>query len=138
MVPLPNPTCDITYSTFGSAIKIRLISNWCSIMESNETPSAASVVILNWSISSLGRKPFGMTMYGYALPTSRPAHAHIVASLCHRTLTLPRPTDGRLKWTLSHLHVPGHVFGHDDGVIHHETHRERQCHHRKIVEGIAA
>ena len=33
---------------------------WCSTIASKEIPSMASVVPLIWSISSLGRKPFGM------------------------------------------------------------------------------
>ena len=41
------------------------------------------------------------------------------------------------KRDLAHLHVAHDVLQHDDGVVHHETHRERQRHQRQIVQAVA-
>ena len=35
------------------------------------------------------------------------------------------------------LHVPDDVLDHDDGIVDHETHRNRQRHQRQIVEAVA-
>jgi len=32
---------------------------WCRVMASKEIPWAASVMMLNWPVSSLGMKPWG-------------------------------------------------------------------------------
>ena len=44
------------------------------------------------------------------------------------------PFERRLHRLLAHLHVADDVLQHHDGVIHHEADRQRQRHHRQIVE----
>ncbi len=50
---------------------------------------------------------------------------------------LPRPVQGRLERRFPHLHVAHDVLEHDDGVVHHEAHRERQGHEREVVQAVA-
>ncbi len=48
-----------------------------------------------------------------------------------------RTFQGRFEWLLTSLDMTHDVFEHDDGVVHHEAHRKRQRHQRKIVEVVA-
>ena len=44
----------------------------------------------------------------------------------------PRALQRRLQRLLAHLHVPDDVLQHHDGVVHHESDREDQRHHRRL------
>ena len=49
----------------------------------------------------------------------------------------PAPSMAACNGRLAHFHVADDVLQHDDGVIHDESDRQRQCHQRKIVEAVA-
>src|ERR1017187_6229615 len=50
---------------------------------------------------------------------------------------LARGVHGGFEARFAHLHVAHDIFQHDDGVVHHETHREGQRHQREVVEAVA-
>ena len=42
----------------------------------------------------------------------------------------------RLHARLAHLHVADDILKHDDGIIHHESHRQREPHQREVVQTV--
>ena len=46
------------------------------------------------------------------------------------------PVQRRLDGGFPHLHVPDDVLQHDDGVVHHESDRQRQRHQREVVQAV--
>ncbi len=50
---------------------------------------------------------------------------------------LPGTVHGRLHSALAHLQVTDDILQHDDGVVDHESDRERQPHKRDVIQAVA-
>jgi hypothetical protein len=86
--PPPPPTADMKPAMFGSFSRIAAICCWWRTIDSNDVPSAASVVPVNWSMSSLGMNPFGIQPNSRTVPTRMPAENTSAVRRC--CITQPR------------------------------------------------
>ena len=87
--PGPAPTDDMKPAMLGSCWTIAATARWCRTMDSNDVPSAVSVVPWIWPMSSLGMKPLGTRVQSATVPSR---------------ITAEKPSAVR-RWFITHVSV---------------------------------
>src|SRR6267142_44060 len=67
--PPPDPTEDVYDSTLGSRPMMAATSFWWADIDSNDVPSAVSVLAMMRPVSSLGMNPLGTVRKSSQVPT---------------------------------------------------------------------
>ncbi len=86
----PEPMTDMYSATSGSLESSAFIRCCRWLMTSKATPSSASVVTTSCPVSSLGKKPLGMTRNSQTVTASRAREKSMVARWWRNTRRRPR------------------------------------------------